>query len=69
MNTIQVIAHQNETLEQICKRTLNSVAAIDWVIKHNPAHIDKIYLKQGDIINLPDTMPTIASKERVQLWS
>lgn len=69
MNTIRAIAYQNETLDEVCHRLLGNTNATDWAIKHNPKLIHKTHLNQGDLVILPQSLPMLEKKERVQLWS
>lgn len=66
-----VYAHQGETLDQLCYRTIGRTAGVtETVLAQNPglAEFGPI-LPQGTPVELPDTVTEARRIDIIQLWS
>lgn len=67
---MEVLAHQGDTLDNLCWRHLGSSSAVEQALESNPglAALGPI-LPEGTAVTLPDAAPSAnAGKPLLQLW-
>ncbi len=65
---MKVIAHQGDTLDDICWRAFGNTDCLEKVCELNPHTLDSPILTEGVTVTLPDDVEQPKKKEVVKLW-